>query len=319
MPGIFLAPSSVVSPPSGGTGGSPGGGTATRTREAFSMTWQGWDGTVWDLTDGTAGLFLVPTGVRGLAMPPIDRFTQESPAVAGTRWRGSRAGEREVFWPLYIFSDGTAQDWVDYDRAFWRTMHPDLPGVWTVAQPDGTMRSLTARFADDGDHSFQQDPAKTGWELYAITLVAEQPYWQGTPIIRTWRGGTGTSGFFGAGAPPFTIGSGATLDVATIDNPGDVPAYPVYTISGPTTSVTVGIGGRIVEVPFAIASGQSLTIDTGPTAQTAFDSNGVDRTGELGAVDFAPIPPGVSLQMSLQMAGTGTVSGTITPLYRRAW
>jgi hypothetical protein len=281
-------------------------------------TWTGWDGSKWDFASIQGGVMLLRGGVRGWSMPPVEHKTSQSPAVAGSMWRGYRVAEREVFWPLYVWRRDGSQAWIEHDRAFWRTMHPGKTGVWSVTHPDGTVRSLACRFASDNDAAYDRAPSHVGWMKYGITLVAEQPFWTGLPITRTFST-SAASDFFGAGAPPFTISSGNTLASAAIDNPGDEAAWPVYTLRGPFTSASVGVAGRAVEVPFSMADGESLVIDTRPTAQTAITGVGLERTGDLGAVQFAPIPAGSSVPLTVSMVGTGSVEVSIQALYHRAW
>lgn len=308
MPGVFYAaPTSVpplVGPP---------------LVARCDFVWHGWDGTVWDIGDPASGVRL-GAGARGLTMPPITWFTSESAGTDGARDRGFRVAPRPVFWPLRVYQRAKSQAWLDYDRAWWQTLQPGKTGIWEAVQPNGTKRRLTLRLEDDGNPAFETDPALTGWMRYAVNLRANQPLWEGDPIQRIWRASPSTADFFNAGAaPPYQITSGSTLGSATIDNPGDVDAWPVWTITGPTPSVSVGVGGRLVEVPFVLAADQTLTIDTAPTAQTAIDSSGVERTGELGARDYAPIPVGQPVPLSLAMAGSGTVQCAIVPKYFRAW
>lgn len=293
--------------------------------EAFApprmgSTWTGWDGSVWDLLTYADSGVLLMRGVRGLGKPTHDRYSSQSPALAGSRWRGYRTTEREVFWPVAVYADTANSRWVATDRAFWRTMHPGRPGTWTITQPSGEVRSLVCRFVDDGAQVFDVDPLTAGWTAYGVTLVAdEQPFWSGQTITRTFRASAASDFYGGSGGPPFYISSASTLASAAITNPGDVEAYPVWTITGPTTSVSVGLAGNLVDVPFTLATGVSLVIDSRPTAQTAVDSLGVERTAELGSANFAAIPPGESVPLTLTMAGTGIVQVDLTPLYDRAW
>jgi len=287
--------------------------------QGSTHTWTGWDGSVWDLSGFDSGVSL-GAGVRGMSMPPVQRFTSDSPGVHGSRWRGSRTQEREVFWPLRVYHAARSQEWLDYDAAFWRTMHPDHTGVWTVTQPNGQSRSLRLRCVDDGQQAFDTDPALLGWARYGVTLVAEQPYWEGEPVTRAWKVGAPVS-FFGSGpgGPPFTISPGSTLANAEIDNLGDIDAWPVWTIYGPTDSVTVGVNGRTVTVPFPVAYGGRLTIDTRPSAQTAIDGNGGEWTSQLGSFNFTPVPAGKAVSLSLALSGAGLVEASLTPLFLRAW
>lgn len=285
------------------------------------MTWTGFNGDQWDLK----GSAVSPSGVtlqrgaRGLHFPQVNRYSSSSPAVAGSRTRGHHTGDRDVFWPLKVFRDGGSQAWMEYDRRFWATMAPDKPGVWTVIHPDGQARSLTCTAQHDGDGSFAIDPLLVGWALYGLNLVAEQPYWEGSPIVRTWKASPPVDFFDPAGSPPFHISSGSTFATAVIDNPGDVEAYPVWVLTGPTTSVAVGVDGHVVEYEVAIPEGQTRTIDTRPDRLTVVDQDGVDRIDDLGAAEFVAVPAGASVALDVAVAGTGMVEATIRPLFYRAW
>lgn len=285
------------------------------------MTWTGSDGSTWPLTSWSTGIFMVSGGTRGLTMPPLSFYRDESPAVAGARYRGQVTGAREVFWPIHVFHDGSADEWADRDAAFWRSLNPRREGTWTVSVPGRSVRTLRLRFNDDGDHAAERDPLVFGWQTYGITFQADQPYWCGEEIVTTWETGTGSDFFGGSeGAPPFIISSGFTLDAITINNPGDVDAYGVWTLNGPLLGGTVlVVDGHEIHVPFDIPSGQSLTIDTSPTAYTVVDSLGVDRFPELGEIDFTPIAPG-TVQARVETTSTeGSVSLRLVPLYYRAW
>jgi hypothetical protein len=316
MAGLVLATPGGITPP-------PAAPTWTHMRHR----WDAWDGTSWRLSSRDSGVFLL-AGVRGLTMPPIDRFSSASPAVAGSRYRGNRTDEREAFWPVKVWNDQSSQDWIEYDRAWWKTLDPDKVGSWVVTQPNGDKRSLRLRFVDDGNPSFDTDPARAGWTRYGITLVAEEPYWMGDPITREWAASNPVDFFGASGGPSFFISSGHTLDNATITNDGNVEAWPVWRIDGPTTSVDLGVDGQTIEVPFTIAAGEAVVIDTDPRVQTAVQYDtvdgvlqlpGLDRTEDLGEVGFAPVPAGASVPLDLNMVGTGNVSISLVPRYYRAW
>lgn len=277
--------------------------------------WLGWDDSVWDLSDWRSGAFLTGGGVRGLTMPEFARHTSRSASIPGARYRGHVEGEREAFWPLYLYADDGSQAWVERDRAFWRTLQPGRTGQWEVRHPDGGSRRLRLRLVDDGQHAWVRDPVKFGWALYGITLVAEQPFWEGDPVVRSWAG-AGEPGNF-----PWTIARGNTLASASMPNPGDVDAWPVWTVHGPVTSVTVGVGGRLITAPIELAEGEWLRIDPrpGPRGKSAYDSSGARRTPELTVREFEPVPPGESVPLSLAMTGTGRVEASLTPLWYRAW
>ncbi len=289
----------------------------------LSMKWVGADGSVWALSDASDGTVMMP-GVRGLSMPPVIHHRAAHASVPGARWRGLQVDVREVFWPLQVYSGDGSQAWLEKDRAFWKSLDPAKTGTWVVTQPDGTARSLKLRFVDDSEAAFTHDVALSGWSSYGITLAAEQPFWEAAPITKAWQNGAPVPFFGGVGGPAFVISPGNDLTSAKIENPGDVPVYPVWRVYGPISSATVGVNGRNITLPFEITAGQMVEIDTRPSAQTAMKGPlggplSFDWTYKLGAIDFAPLPPGKTSTLSLTMSGTGSISATFTPLYYRAW
>lgn len=305
--------------------------------QGISLTWTGWDGSEWDLTRPASGLFLKP-GVRGLGLPEFERHSSSSPMVAGSRHRGSSTKDRTAFWPLYLYSDQGSADFVARDRAFWGSLDPDLEGTWTAALPDGSRRTLGLRLSgadDDPTH----DPVQRGWASYGINLLADQPYWLGETVTKSWAQGDMRNHYITAedratyGYPDDAIlyySSGGALGEATFTNDGDVPAYPVWTVIGPTTAVSVGVGGADIIVPFTIPAGYAVRIDTDPVngqvlwygewdPLTKSIPAPLDRTTELDPGSaFVAIPRGQERPLTIQMTGSGTIIAEVRNKYRRA-
>lgn len=288
-----------------------------------AMGWEAWDGSSWDLLSGDDGIALSRGGVRGLAMPPIKRYTRSSPGVNGTAYRGHRVDERDVFWPLHVLSDKGSEEWFQKDREFWRTLQPDKTGLWTITQPSGEYRTLRCRYISDGGMTFSEDPALRGWALYGIDLVAEQPFWEGLPISRSFSPSTNSDFYNGASmATPFNISSSSDTATASINNPGDVAVYPIWKVAGPISSATLGVGGSSISIPFALTAGQWVQIDTNPDQLVAVDQGGADRTRDLGSSTFGSIEPGANIPLTISLTGGSTatvVTADITPKYYRAW
>jgi hypothetical protein len=302
-----------------------------RMPQGMRMTWESWDGTLWDIASGAEGVALMP-GVRGLNMPPMRRHVQTSPAVHGSRRTGWIANEREVFWPTLVYREADQYDWAKLDGDFWTSMHPDRPGIWSVTDPSGATRKLTCVYDNDSNHSTDILPSIQKWERYGIYLAAEQPFWVGATIKRGWSGSGGTS-FFGSGAPSFNISTASSASTATISNPGDLDAWPRWTIVGPSTTTTIGIPGRIISVPFNIPAGKALVVDTDPSKQTVLygdwvaDPIGgfghitspVSRFADMGAIDFATVPAGEAVPLDIVINGAGVVLMELVPRHFRAW
>jgi len=285
--------------------------------------WQGANGLSFALDAHMTGVVLLQEGVIGLHLPEFDQFVDESASVAGARYRGSRARSREVEWMLGIYGHSSAE-FLERDRAFWSTVRPDQPGTWTVILPDGTRRSLRCRFRSADQVMHPHDPVARGWAVYQVTLLAEQPFWQGQEVASpTWGAGDSTTPFTGDEdeAPPFYISSATTLGSASIANPGDVPEWLTYRVEGGTSG---GLSGVVIEhsggkVEFgAVAEGEVLEIRTNPEQPLAL-LDGADVTGSLVEYDPRPIPPGETTPLAVTLSGSGKIRAFFTPRYYRAW
>lgn len=299
---VYAAPYAPPQPPGGS---NPWG----RVRH----TWKGWDGSEWELSNPASGVFLTADGLEGLGMPDFTNYTHGSPVVHGEQWDGWLATGRKVYWNIRIYSDAGSADWVRLNRAFWKTMRPGKTGVWSVELPTGEKFSLTLRFKGDGGHSFTRDPTFKGWEVYGVELFPEQPFWEAAPVVESWGAEVKTP-FLGSEdiGPPFYVSPVTTIGTATLSNPGDVESYIRWTVTGPTLSVTVGIGGENTVVPFAVPDGKKLVIDTDPRNLIA-ELDGVDVMNQLREFNYPALQPGENVKLSLAMEGNGSVEARFTP------
>lgn len=300
-----------------------------------SMIWTGHDGTRWDLTDQAGGVCLLADGVEGLHFPKFKQWTRKSPAIPGQTFTGASAEERIVVLPLAVFEDTSSKAWIERDRAFWKSMHPRRYGTLTVsAGGTGATRSLRLRLVPE-DHAYEEDAALAGWAEYIALLVADQPFWAGAPVRASWPGTRAEREFYEKTGPQLiNLAKGHTMAGARITNDGDEDAWPIWTVIGPSTTAHVGVGASVVEIPFEVAAGKAVVLDTDPKVWTAIEydytppernvpavyANPVDRTVDLtGAVNFAPIPAGGTSPVNVAMAGAGMIQVELTPLYWRAW
>lgn len=278
-------------------------------------SWKGWDGSEWDLSRPSGGVFLLAEGLEGLHMPEFTNYTSNSPVVHGTQWDGWLATGRKVYWNLGIYSDTSSADWIRLNRAFWKTLRPGKTGVWTVTLPTGEEFSLTLRLAGPGAAPLDRDPVQHGWKSYGIELFPEQPFWEGTPIVRQFDAGEKVPFLGSTGhGPPFHPARKSTIETATLTNPGDVESFIHWTITGETFGVTVGIGRENTVVPFTVPEGQKLIIDTDPRNLTA-ELNGKDVMEQLTEFNYSALEPGQDIKLSLAMVGSGSVQARFTPYY----
>jgi hypothetical protein len=311
---VFLASPSAIQP------GPPGRSVKWRSSQ---HTWEGWDGSLWDLSGGTNGVKLL-AGVRGMHAPPVIRYATKTASRPGSLYRGGTTDERDVFWPVKVFQRDDSKAWIEHNRRWWSTLDPDITGLWSVIQPSGEKRSLRCRFVSENDDADETSPELRGWAHYFLNLVAEQPYWMAEPkrwgpfqiaeAPETYYGGSSGGGF----GPDYYVMPASTLETATITNDGDVPTSPVWRVNGPSTFAQVGLDDHLITFPIALTEGQWLTLDTDPGNQVLYDQDGNDRTAELGLDDFWDIPKGASVPLSLDIVGTGSIEVTTQAKFRRA-
>lgn len=296
------------------------------------LVWTGWNGSQFVLSNPNQGVFVAPGDVEGFGPPEYDEWIQDSPAIPGQYFRGARAMARQVFLPTVVSDPAGSLPFEDLHRRFWDTVRRDKYGTLRLVTPSGVIREIQLRSTGEPP-AFARDPFKRGLHGFGWKLVADDPFWSGNPVEERFGAGT-TDDFFetSAGDTLFNISEGLSFSSASVTNPGDQDAWPVWTIiGGDTTTVTMGVGSTLVNVPFEVEVGKALQIDTNPRDRQAWygdwDADAgmltgtlTDRTSELGSTtDFAVVPPGENVTLDVGLGGSGEVWVSLIPLYERAW
>ena len=286
-------------------------------RPGLQHHWTDWTGRVWALSDYRSGAFLTDSGIRGMHLPPQTDHIATAAGVDGQSLRSFRVEARDVLWPVYIYSDEASDQWLTHDASWWRGLQPGRHGTWTVTTQNGSRRHLRMRGTGGADHAYRRDPSVSGWELYGVRALADDPYWYGDPVSAS-VGDEQVADFIDPdGSPPLHISGGLALAGLELSNDGDVAAWPVWTAIGPHPDLVLGVGDAVIEAP-PLAAGERLVIDTSPWVRTAL-IDGVDATDSLGAADFRPVPPAGTVKLVASSSGSSQVSCEIRPRYYRAW
>lgn len=291
-------------------------------------TFTGSNGEVLDLSDETAGVLLVNADVVGMSAPRYEVQRSAAPALAGTRYRGTRVLERPVDFSIVVVDDDSTEGFLEVDSWLWDLIgDPSLPVVWRVTNPvDGTWRELTIRFEEDASGGFSRDPLYDGWTLYQLRFTADDPYWYGETETLTFLPSESSDFFIVAPDPGdmFFISQAMTTADVEVPNPGDVTAWIVWTAQGEMndldlTLISPGQSDGSLGIPDVIA-GDTLILDTDPRVATA-KLDGVDVTDQVNPWDPRPIPPGETqrLIVSTVITGDGFLRAEVRPRYRRAW
>jgi hypothetical protein len=283
----------------------------------LQATWASWAGDQWTITDNSSPV-LALQGATGLRGADVEHWWSESPMVHGSMWGGLRVAHGEIFMPIRI--DGpTLDDFLTTHAAFMRSLDPTRESVLRITLPTGEWREIPCRYVSGMDAAIEPDPLAVRRATYGITWATADPYWQGEPIILDF-GYTDPAPLFPG--PPFVINRARSLASATYSNPGDVASFPVWRITGPFDSFTVGIAGHVVSMDVAKPADGWVEIDTNPSRLTMLDEDGQDMWLNATDADFVALEPGQDVKLTTTLANAGpgaSVTLTFTPRYRSAW
>lgn len=112
----------------------------------------------------------------------------------------------------------------------------------------------------------------------------------------------------------------ATFAGVQVNVAGDTQTWPVWTIAGPASSLTLTHEGqgRRLDLVGDIPAGTSVTIDTRPRQQAVYDSAGNNLMGRLAAgFSLFPLDPGRN-DISVALSGT-TSDSAATVTYTPRW
>lgn len=278
-------------------------------------------GTAWDLTDPDTGWFTVDE-VTGLGAAPV-KLTTDSYPRGGARVRWDQPQPRVITWGLHIFgADHLAflANWRRLAYAFSRTRR-DGPGTLVIARQDGTARQIAAYYQDGfdntpGGHFIDDD--------VVLTLFCEDPFWRDVDPVVEGRQYLLPASYL---SPYPQVSTGQGLGASTIINPGDVEAWPQWSITGPATSIlaaNAATGETFTLDPNAagiahgpLLAGEQVIVTTESPAIT-----GPDGSPWTGAIDWSTsalwgLAPGVNpVTITLNDAAVGSSAQlTFTPRY----
>jgi hypothetical protein len=289
----------------------------------LGLTYTDPDSHTWPLSDPARPVFA--TAVAGIASPPLALSTVDLPGE-GALAQSATAQQRPIIIGLYAWSDDQHNFLALTDRfarALWtvRAGNP-APGMLTVARPDGSRRQIRVLCTDGADQG-DDDRTKSGltWTTYTLTFTALDPYWEDTQPQRLTFGGPPPPATGVPPMPPVQLVPGTVLGETVITNEGDADAYPIWAITGPGTPTLANTTtNNSFGLATALATDETVIIDTRPTRQSATDSGGRNRWPDLVKTSprqLWPLVPGRNV-VSLQLAGAGPTS-RIVLTYTRRW
>lgn len=269
------------------------------------------------MTDAAAPFYALADGVSGLGAAPVTLTTDPLPR-GGVRLRHVQPQARTIVWPVHVEGE-THQEFIDLWRALGRAFTDTLrygPGILDIARPDGRRRQIQVTYQEGWD-GLGQAGTGNSWDKAVVTLIATDPYFydpEPVTIVREFGGAGDTANFL---SPYPSVSSSQVLGATTLTNPGDVVAWPVWTITGPATLVTItdsDSGEAFAVNPSASAiahgnliAGESVTVATDPPS-VRFE-NGDNWVGSLNwpSASLWGLEPGeTAVNFNLAGAGAGS-------------
>lgn len=301
LTGTMTAPPPPPTPP-------PSAGWPPMVSDVGTITasWIDPEGTVWPLSDRSdeRGWFTTP-GPSGWGATQYE-LVADPLSRGGELLRFVRAQPARLTWPLHIFGEtnvGFRDRWRALKRAFTMTVHRRAPGTLRVRYGDGDGREIDCYYED----GFGGQPGEN-W-TYAnpvLTLYAPDGYWRAVDPLRVVRQQSTGVPFLD---PYPTVSRGSVLGETVIDNPGDVVAWPTWTIVGPASQIeaTNSTTGDAFTLTTAIDTGEVVTITTErPTVRDNAGANIVSALNWPSAVLWGLLPGSNEIDFTVTGAADGT-------------
>lgn len=281
---------------------------------------EGCDGSEWVISGpgfGQQGVILKPKVSQLIDTPVKTLFV---PGPFGEEFAGKRVQRREMVFTVQVGGEEIDPDeWAEIDAAWRWAWDYEKESTMTVSvlNADGSVESsryIKLRLLEEPKSYGDRDPFIHGDDEVVMTVTATFPYWRSADRVYQ-RTNSGT---------------------LTIENDGDVPVWPRWSLSGGTTwtlpdyswgndmySRGVEDAARTVQLP-AIPAGNDVSVDSDPRVQTLICVN--STTGAAGfpaqhhwkGKDLLyPVMPGAG--GTVQVSGTGSVVLYLPRWYSRPW
>jgi hypothetical protein len=301
----------------------------------IGVKWLSPGGDLLELRDNP-NIRLTNDGLAGLRQGPTEAFTRSAAGSDGDLFQGWRALARSILLPIDVHStlDGPigALDYYALQTRVDRAFRPDRNGTLYVTAPDGSTRQLDARLAGDEGDELAIDPTVDAGLTTVYSLISDLGYWFGP---WTWRrlveANAGVRSFYDADGdgnqrgPDFYQSDDYFTGRATLTNPGDVDAWPIWEFNGPHEGIDIVVQGRLIRRTRPLAAGHQLTIDTRDRQKVAWLRRGGEGTplenvtGTFDSFQLARIPDGDEVPVNVIVHGTGSARVGFQPRYFRAF
>lgn len=265
----------------------------------ITLTWTDANGVATPLT--AANGFTLMKGALGLGAPSPQNALESYVALDGSALVNRRFDVKAVTLPLYVQHATRAQTLISQLASMFQG-----PGELQYADGVNTRRLKQVIYDAGLSGDLSKASSKT-WRLVPVSLIALDPWWYDTATLAALPASTAPTAFDAAisfdAAVPFDGGSSVTVAV-----PGDTDAFPVITVVGPITSLTVTCAGLAWTIVTALGASDVLVVDSRPGSRgPRLNGGSVDWSLLTAASRLWNLPNG---SPSVIVSATGTSGAT---------
>lgn len=246
---------------------------------------------------------------------PTAEVRIEASAGDGGVFRHSKRGVRQIDMAVTILGTDRADVQTKLRRLSRLIQDSSGPTRVYANYSDDTSVFLEAHYVGGAESQWGSNAGQI-WNRWVLSFQAPNPFWE-SGIAEEF---TVTTGNTGRGLLPqltkLKVTSSQVFGVITVNNAGDVPAYPTWYLRGPLEDVTVTNGTQSFAFTVPILEGETITINAETGEVT--DDAGVNRYADLApAPKLFKIPPGVSSVSINAVAGSANAEARLeySPLY----
>jgi phage-related protein len=258
-------------------------------------------------------------GATGFGVPQVS-VQEFQGAGDGSVYGGTRVGAREVVMPLFLLGEDRDSLLRQMSKVV-RTLDPrHAPARLTVGDVRRKNTFVDVVLKDFTDYVFGETTDGRTYLQCGLTLLAGDPYWTSEQYVDISAYGgvkSETSLLDPNSLAQLMLGNAGFYTECDVFNPGDAPAYPVWTVEGAASEVWIrNEQGDAIKWSGHIRKTETITIDT--KRATIYDSLGHNLYSELAPVPrFFSRPYGHSKIWLFAHDGTrlAKVTGKFRPRY----
>lgn len=262
-------------------------------------------------------------GQMGRFRAPVTVMEDQIPIYRGSRVRGVKEQASTMTIPIWIFGETAAQRHGRMrELVRWMRTPHGYPATWRNTSIDGVTRETPVYYAGglEGDESMSAVNQQSA--LVTVDLLAPDGCWyDATEMLETFTlADVPVASFFKTPFFPIRLSSSTVLSDTTVNNNGDLEAWPIWTITGPggpsivLRNVTTD---AVTTITRTLTGAQQIIVDTRPGYKTATDGLGTSLYSALNGSEMWSLARGLNrIQVEVSSATADTV---VEMAYKRAW